>query len=121
MTFSDGYDPYYDDDGVPMRRANSEWRNDPQRREAARVRLAEISDAFEAAHAHLQAAVAAFATVGVLDPNEDAIAERCQRALRMTLTRFDSDAQSVTEEPNDTYLGNKAAFGYAWSPVPPRN
>lgn len=113
MSLSDGYDPYYGDDDVPTRRANDEWRNDPERREAARARLAEISEAFEAAHAHLKQAVAAFSKAGVLDPNDDAIAERCQRALRMTLIRFDTDAQSVTEEPNDTYIGNKAAFGYA--------
>lgn len=116
MTFSDGYDPYYGEDSGPMRRANDEWRHDPERREAARARLTEISDAFEAAHAHLKQAMAAFDKVGVLDATTgsyEAIPARCQRSLRMALIRFDSDAKMVAEEPTDTYLGNAAAFGYA--------
>lgn len=111
---SSTHSPYSNtyDDGI-VRRANAEWRRDPERREAARARLAEISDAFEAAHAHLKQAVAAFSAAGVLNPHEDAIAERCQRALVSALVRFDRDAPTLTEAPNDTYLGNKAAFGYA--------
>lgn len=113
MTVSDGYDPYYGNEDALTRRANDQWRNDPERREAARVRLAEISAAFEQAHEHLKGAMAAFDALGVLDATEDATAERCQHALRMTLVRFDRVAQFVTDDPNENLLGNKAAFGYA--------
>lgn len=108
------YGPYSSDyDDVPMRRANNEWRNDPARLEAARARISEIGSCFDQAHDLLKQAVDAFAAAGLLDPDEDAQAARCQKALLMTLTQFDRDAPFVTDEPTDTYLGNKAAFGYA--------
>ena len=107
------YSNAHEDDDAYTRRADSNWRDDPERREAARTRIEEIQSAFDQAHEHLKQAVAAFDAVGALDPNEDALAARCQKALRLAAIRFAGDASMVMEAPNDTYLGNKAAFGYA--------
>jgi hypothetical protein len=111
------YSNTYEDDDAHVRRANPEWREDPERREAARVRAEEVRAAHAEAHALLKQAVDVLRAVGPLNPYEDATVLRASRNLGVTLVQFDRDAKGLAEPLNETAVGNRAAFGYAWPPA----
>lgn len=97
---------------------SDEMRNDPARKAAVAERIGEVQVAFSNAHDLLRQAQAAFAAAGHIDPDEDALAARCQSALSIALIKFDSDARFIMAEHNDNYLGNQAAKGLplGWEP-----
>lgn len=105
-------------DSEGMAHANDEMRNDPARKAAIKARIEEVQAAYAKAHELVAEAVAVLNTVGYIDPDEDALARRGRDAVARALTTLDQDSASVMKEPNDTYLGNKAAFGapYGWTP-----
>lgn len=114
------YSNTYEDDDAHRRRANDEWRHDPARREAARARAEEVRAAHIEAHALLQQAVSVLRAVGPLDPDQDAMTLRASRDLGVALVRFDRDAKIIGAPLNETAIGNRAAFGYAWPAGPAR-
>lgn len=107
-----------DEGGV---RANDEMRNDPARRAAVRAQIEKRQAAYDKAHRLVAEAAAIFNTLGYIDPDDDTIVRRGRDAVARAATILDQDSATVMEEPNEGYIGNKAAFGhpYGWTPEDP--
>jgi hypothetical protein len=91
------------------RYANEDWRNDPQRRQAAYDLHADWVSAVDAAEGHLKAALAEFANLPV--PDDGGMAALV-RAFCSALYHAQLAAERIPRTPaSDTLVGNMAAFG----------
>lgn len=102
-----------DNDG--WRHANDEWRNDPERRAEWERVFAQRAEAFKAALAHVAKANEILYSVGHYMGSDNgggnAIWNRSLDAVSRCRSSLLHDERFITDEPNETLIGNYAAFG----------
>jgi hypothetical protein len=94
-----------------------EWRNDPVRRAAVKAQIEARQAVFAKAQALVEEAAMMLYRLGPVD--DDAILDRCVKKVGLAHVQMKGDADSVMKEPNDTYIGNRAASGspVGWTPT----
>jgi hypothetical protein len=90
-------------------KANEEWRNDPERRAAVAAQIRQRQEVFEEAFEHVKEANRLLRSLGYV--TDDPILARSQGEVIRAHQRLSSDRDWIMDEPNETYIGNRAAFG----------
>jgi hypothetical protein len=121
IKFADGYIGRFHSDYitkfVSLRDTSpEERRNDPARKQAIADLIASRQAAWTEAMAHLAAAEEALRAVGSMQ--DDALMGRSADALFLAGIKIRRDEKLFMKEPNDCYLGNRAAAGHpiGWTP-----